>query len=98
MQKQQKNQWGEGEVAEENEINFVRIEPSSKVIKDKNNNEIQLAATFFCDCKNSKPQNASIEEGDIVVFNNQKHKIQLIEPLFDEKKLHHYEIGLVRQA
>ena len=76
----------------------MRIEPSSKVIKDKNNNEIQLAATFFVDCKNNKPQNASFEEGDIVVFNNQKHKIQLIEPLFDEKKLHHYEIGLVRQA
>lgn len=85
-------------MAEENEINFVRIEPSSKVIKDKNNNEIQLAATFFFDCKNSKPKNILFEEGDIVVFNNQKHKIQLIEPLFDEKKLHHYEIGLVRQA
>lgn len=98
MQKKQKNQWGEGEVVENSEINFVRIEPSSKVIKDKNNNEIQLAATLFYDCKNSKPQNASFEEGDIVVFNNQKHKIQLIEPLFDEKKLHHYEIGLVRQA
>lgn len=98
MQKKQKNQWGEGEVVEENEINFVRIEPSSKVIKDKNNNEIQLAATLFFDYKNSKPQSTSFEEGDIVVFNNQKHKIQLIEPLFDEKKLHHYEIGLVRQA
>ena len=85
-------------MAEENEINFVRIEPSSKVIKDKNNNEIQLAATFFFDCKNSKPKNILFEEGDIVVFNNQKHKIQLIEPLFDKKKLHHYEIGLVRQA
>lgn len=85
-------------MAEENEINFVRIEPSSKMIKDKNNNEIQLAATFFYDCKNSKPKNILFEEGDIVVFNNQKHKIQLIEPLFDEKKLHHYEIGLARQA
>ena len=85
-------------MAEENEINFVRIEPSSKVIKDKNNNEIQLAAALFFDCKNSKPKNILFEEGDIVVFNNQKHKIQLIEPLFDEKKLHHYEIGLVRQA
>lgn len=82
----------------ETELHSVRLEPSSKVIKDKNNNEIQLAATLFFDCKNSKPQNASFEEGDIVVFNNQKHKIQLIEPLFDEKKLHHYEIGLVRQA
>lgn len=82
----------------ETELHSVRLEPSSKVIKDKNNNEVQLAATLFFDCKNSKPQNASFEEGDIVVFNNQKHKIQLIEPLFDEKKLHHYEIGLVRQA
>lgn len=82
----------------ETELHSVRLEPSSKVIKDKNNNEVQLAATLFFDCKNSKPKNILFEEGDIVVFNNQKHKIQLIEPLFDEKKLHHYEIGLVRQA
>ena len=82
----------------ETELHSVRLEPSSKVIKDKNNNEVQLAATLFFDYKNSKPKNILFEEGDIVVFNNQKHKIQLIEPLFDEKKLHHYEIGLVRQA
>ena len=83
---------------EEFGINFVRMEPSSKVIKDKNNNEIQLAATLFFDCRNSKPKNILFEEGDTIIFNKQKHKIQLIEPLFDEKKLHHYEIGLVRQA
>lgn len=82
----------------ETELHSVRLEPSSKVIKDKNNNEVQLAATLFFDYKNSKPKNISFEEGDVVIFNKQKLKIQLIEPLFDEKKLHHYEIGLVRQA
>ncbi len=98
LQKNRRNQWGDAETIEESELRFVRIEPSSKMIKDKNNNEIQLAATLFFDCKNSGPKNILFEEGDTIVFNNQKHRIQLIEPLYDEKRLHHFEIGLVSQA
>lgn len=32
----------------------------------------------------------------IIDFNGQKHQIKTIEPLYDNLKLHHYEIGMVR--
>lgn len=83
----------------ENEIiSYVRMEPSSKIIRDKNNAEIQLAATLFYDCKNSEPRGITFEEDDVIIFNGQKHQVKTIEPLYDRKKLHHYELGLIKRA
>lgn len=93
-----KDRWGEETVTDEQELSCVRMEPSSKVARDKNNAEIQLAATLFYDCRNSQPRGVEFVEDEIVTFNGQKHKIQTVEPLYDEKKLHHYELGLIRHA
>ena len=93
-----KDRWGEETVADERELSLVRVEPSSKIVRDKNNAEIQLAATLFYDCRNSQPRGMKFAEDEIITFNGQKHKIQTVEPLYDEKKLHHYELGLIRHA
>lgn len=79
-------------------LKYVRMEPSSKIVRDKNNAEIQLAATLFYDCRNSKPRGIVFAIDDIVVFNGRKHRIKIVEPLYDDKKLHHYELGLVKYA
>ena len=74
------------------------MEPSTKVVRDKNGAEIQLAAVLFYDCRNSRPQGIAFTVDDIIVFNGQKHAIKLIEPLYDGEKLHHYEMGLIAHA
>lgn len=76
----------------------IRIEPSSKIVRDKNNKEVQLAATLFFDCKNSKGSTDNLKEDRIVDFQGDKYRIVAVEPLYDRKKLHHYEIGMVRYA
>lgn len=93
-----KDRWGEETITDEQELSFVRMEPSSKIVRDKNNAEIQLAATLFYDCRNSQPRGVEFVEDEIVIFNGQKHKVQTVETLYDEKKLHHYELGLIRHA
>lgn len=65
-------------------------------IRDKNNAEVQLAATLFYDCRNSRPSDVSFEVDQVVDFNGQKHQIKTVETLYDNLKLHHYEIGMVR--
>lgn len=90
------DRWGKGELDAGVELTYVRMEPSSKIVRDKNNAEIQLAATLFYDCKNSSPKNMMFFTDDIIVFNGAKHRVQIIEPLYDEKRLHHYELGLVK--
>lgn len=92
-----KDPWGKVTPGQETGLRFVRMEPSSRIVRDKNNAEIQLAATLFFDCKNSAPK-VEFCEDDIIVFNGQKHRIALIEPLYDGEKLHHYEVGLIRNA
>lgn len=90
--------WGKEELDEGVKLKYVRMEPSSKIVRDKNGAEVQLAATLFYDCYNSRPAKVEFREDDIVLFNGQKHKVQAIEPLYDGRKLHHYEMGLIKHA
>ncbi len=92
------DRWGSTEYEEDVSLQRVRIEPSFKVIRDKNNQEIQLAALLFFDCRNSRPARQTFRLDDVVIFNGQQHRVQVVEPLYDGRHLHHYEIGMVRHA
>ena len=94
----EKDSWGKATKTIGIDLAKVRMEPSKKIIKDKDNNEIQLAAVLFYDCKNSRPAGVTFVVDNIIIFNGEAHRICAVEPLYDEKKLHHYEIGLVRNA
>ena len=73
----------------------VRIEPSSKVVKTKDNTELQLASTLFYDCRNSRPVGADFQSGDVIVFGDQSFTVQTVDRLYDECRLHHLEVGLI---
>ena len=90
------DKWGKGELNGGQELSNIRIEPSKQIIRDKNNAEVQLAATLFYDCRNSRPSDVSFEVDQVVDFNGQKYQIKTVETLYDNLKLHHYEIGMVR--
>lgn len=92
------DRWGEKEAYNGIVIKHVRMEPSSRIVRDKNSAEVQLSAVLFYDCRNSQPKNMEFKEDDIIVFNGQKHRVQIVEPLYDNKKLHHYELGLIKYA
>ena len=91
--------WRENvKVTDVQELKHVRMEASSKIVRDKNTAEIQLAATLFYDCRNSKPKGIVFAIDDIIIFNGQKHCVKAMESLYDDKRLHHYEVGLVKYA
>ena len=93
-----KDRWGKPEENNEISLKYVRMEPSTKVVRDKNNAEVQLAATLFYDCKNSQPKEVVFAVDDLIIFNGEKHRIKVIESLYGRKKLHHYELGLIKGA
>ncbi len=95
---QKKDRWGKTELADEQELKRVRLEPTSKIVRDKNGAEVQLAATLFYDCKNSRPQGMVFAIDGTILFNGEKYSVQLVEPLYDGERLHHYELGLIRHA
>lgn len=90
------DKWGNEKLDAGQALSNVRMEPSKQIIRDKNNAEVQLAATLFYDCRNSRPSDVSFEVDQIIDFNGQKYQIKTVEPLYDNSKLHHYEIGMVR--
>lgn len=92
------DRWGNRKEQEEIRLQHVRMEPSGKVVRDKNNAELQLSAILIYDCKNSRPKNVEFEVDAGILFNGQKYKLQDIEALYDKKKLHHYELGVIRDA
>ncbi|MBS5873431.1 MAG: hypothetical protein KIC46_04850 [Clostridiales bacterium] len=86
---------GETERSAGTEIRYVRIEPSSKLVSDTQNGQIQLSALLFYDCTNSTPRGISWKQGQKITFNGQPMTVQVVEPLYAAQALHHYEIGLV---
>lgn len=77
------------------EIRYVRIESSGRLVTDSQNRQIQLAALLFYDCVNSAPRGISWKQGQKITFNGQPFTVQVVEPLYDARTLHHYEIGLI---
>nr|DAG52942.1 MAG TPA: Minor capsid protein [Caudoviricetes sp.]DAP77544.1 MAG TPA: Minor capsid protein [Caudoviricetes sp.] len=94
----QSDRWGVESVDAGITLQRVRLEPSKKIVRDINNAEIQLSATMFYDCKNSYPRGIEFHVDDLINFDGKQYSIKIIEPLYDEDRLHHYELGLIRHA
>lgn len=94
----QKDRWGRTEAVNEQTLSRVRMEPSKRIIRDKNNAEIQLVATMFYDCRNSVPKSVIFAIDDSISFFGERYRIKEIEPLYDGKRLHHVELGLVKSG
>ena len=90
--------WENEEISDREEITFVRMEPSHRIIRDKNNAEVQLSAVLFYDCRNSRPRGMEFFEDEVILFGGQSYRVIEVEPLYDGRRLHHYEIGMVKRA
>lgn len=77
------------------ELKKIRIDPSSKLVTSNDNRQITLSAVLFFDLRNSRPMNILFEHGQKILFGGNIYTIETIEKLYDDKKLHHYELGLI---
>ena len=89
------DRWGNVTTTPPVDLRYIRLEPIKSIVKDSQNNEIQLNTLLFYDCKNSKPKDVLFTKDTIITINNVDHTIKTVEPLYDEGKLHHYELGLI---
>ena len=87
--------WGNVTLSKSTSLTQIRIDPSSSIKKDKQNNDIQLNSMLFYDCKNSFPSSFTFEYDQKVVFNNKEYTVSSIDYLYDRTKLHHLEVGLI---
>ena len=95
LQSVSKDKWQSETLNTIAELKKIRVDPSSKLITSKDNRQITLSAVLFYDCKNSRPCKISFEHGQKIAFNGNTYTIETIEELYDNRKLHHYELGLI---
>ena len=85
-------------------LEHIRIEPSRSVVRDVKSQEVTLNALLFFDCTNSRCTIPFALEGETVdgkvllaqraKFGGRTYTVKTIEPIYDDKRLHHYEVGL----
>ena len=86
--------WGVETTTSAVELTKVRFEPYKKLIRSKNNLELQTNTLMFYDCTNSRPKNQTFTTDTIISVNGEEKKVVAIEQLYDNNKLHHYELYL----
>ncbi|MBQ4345503.1 MAG: hypothetical protein IJC75_00020 [Oscillospiraceae bacterium] len=72
----------------------IRVEPSAKLVSDKQGRQITLSAALLYDCRSSRPKGVQFSQGQRILFEGKQYTIELIEPMYDGRRLHHYELGL----
>ncbi len=77
------------------DLRHIRIEPSSKLATDKQNRQIALSAVLFFDCRSSTPKRITFSHGQKIIWDGAEYRIEIIEAIYDDRRLHHYELGLV---
>jgi len=88
-----KGTWGNETSGTRTDISFVRIEPRSELVIDKQNRQVKLSGLMFYDCVNSSPA-FKFSESNKIEFHGNAYNIAFIKELYDASKLHHLEIGL----
>lgn len=75
-------------------LGHVRLEACSKIIIGSNNMQRLQSATLFFDAINSIPADTTFTEGQRIQALGRVYTVLAVEPLYDDQKLHHYEVGL----
>jgi hypothetical protein len=76
-------------------LSYVRFDPSSKLVLSKENQQVQLSAIMFFDCRNSLPAGATFAIGDQISVGSRTYTVVGgDEPIWDARHAHHYEVEL----
>lgn len=93
--------WG-AETTTEHTLENVYFEPSNKILKGKDNTEIEANTFMAYDIVNSVTKlsgsavSPNFNEDDIIIFNSKEYRILTIDTIYQQNKtdIHHYEIYL----
>lgn len=75
-------------------LSRIRVELANQQMINKDGKQVQLSGRLFFDAHNSLPKDTAFSVGQYVLFNSVEYRVESVEPLFDKRKLHHYEVGL----
>lgn len=87
-------EWDEPTEEKRIKLSCLRIEPTSSLRISKSNQQVQLAAVLFYDCRNSRPKYFDFSNIDKIEIEGEQYNVVSIQKHCDDKKLHHLEVEL----
>lgn len=75
-------------------LKYVRFEPSTRIVHTAENADVQCVATLFIDAVSSWPLGVTPSVGNSVIWEDRRYKVQDIQRLYDDNRLHHLEVEL----
>lgn len=87
--------WDGPEYAADVTLSGIRVEPTSRIVLSKDNQQVQLASLLFYDCQGSSPAGITFAELDQVEFKGRKFTVVSVDEPYEKSDLHHYEVGLI---
>lgn len=73
----------------------VRFEPRRRLIRTRDNTELQSRLTLFVDARASTPHGVEICVGDAVWWLGERFVVADVQALYDARRLHHWEVTLI---
>ena len=88
------NSWGAEQDKLLYNLKYVRFEPSTRIVHTSDNADVQCVATLFIDAVSSWPLGVTPSVGNSVLWEGRRYKVQHVQRLYDDNRLHHLEVEL----
>ncbi len=75
-------------------LHRVRLEPSAQVLVSNQGMDVQCSATLFVDARRSWPVGVRVLPEQALLWEGKRFRVHAVYPLFDGRKLHHWEVAL----
>ena len=85
--------FGNEPIIEEFEIEFVRVEPKTKMVRNGSDMQVDSNTTLFWD--NTFSTRFEFEEQQKLIFDGREMTVVAIDKYYDRMRLHHLEVRLI---
>lgn len=86
--------WQNATVTDSKNLKYIRIDADLTRRADEKDTVHAARWLLFYDCRNSLPRDVTFSLGQVIVWNDLRLTVKEVTPVWEDKALHHYEIGL----
>lgn len=86
--------WQHPEVIVSKMLQHIRIDAELLRKADEQDTIHSEKWLLFYDCRNSLPRDVTFSLGQVIVWNDLRLTVKAVTPVWEDRALHHYEIGL----
>ena len=92
------DRWGAESLQISVQLNLYGLSHPARLSATRIMRRYSLRQQCFMTVKTAVREAWNLKQTTLSVFNGERFKVKICEPLYDERKLHHWELGLVKHG